>query len=74
MPSKQLQAYSGSLDAIKKMSEIMKRESTPNESIVGNRSDTSSHYRINCGKNPVPVGEIVKYCVEQLKMKRYKYR
>jgi hypothetical protein len=52
----------------------MKRESTPNESIVGNRSDTSSHYRINCGKNPVPVGEIVKYCVEQLKMKRYGYR
>ena len=73
-PSKQIQTYSGSLDAFKKMSEIMKNENAHNKLALGNRNDTSSHCRINCGKNPVPVGEIVKHCVEQLKKKSYEYQ
>jgi hypothetical protein len=56
------------------MSEIMKQSENYSEKDFGKRSDTSSHYRINCGKNPVPVGEIVKYCVEQLKKKSYEYQ
>jgi hypothetical protein len=52
----------------------MKQSEIYTEKDFGKRSDTSSHYRINCGKNPVPVGEIVKYCVEQLKNKSYEYQ
>ena len=54
------------------MSEIMKRKNVNNELVVlGNKDTASSHYRINGGGNTVQVGEIVKQCVELLKMKRY---
>ena len=52
----------------------MKTENANNELVLGNKNNTSSHYRINGGKNPVPVGEIVKQCVELLKIKRYEYQ
>lgn len=52
----------------------MKRENENNRLVLGNKDNTSSHYRINSGKNPVPVGEIVKQCVELLKQKRYEYQ
>ena len=52
----------------------MKKENVHNDSIFGNRNDTSSHYRIKSGSNPIPVGEIVKQCVELLKQKRYEYQ
>lgn len=52
----------------------MKQSENYSEKDFGKRSDSSSHYRINGGKNPVPVGEIVKYCVKQLKQKRYEYQ
>ena len=58
----------------KKMSEVMKQSEKYSEKDFGKRSDTSSHYRINCGKEPVAVGEIVKQCVELLKQKRYEYQ
>lgn len=50
----------------------MKRKNVNNELVVlGNKDNASSHYRINGGGNTVQVGEIVKQCVELLKMKRY---
>ncbi len=52
----------------------MKQSEKYSEKDFGKRSDTSSHYRINCGKEPVAVGEIVKQCVELLKQKRYEYQ
>ena len=52
----------------------MKQPEKYSEKDFGKRSDTSSHYRINCGKDPIQIGEIVKQCVEQLKIKRYEYQ
>lgn len=52
----------------------MKQSEIYTEKDFGKRSDSSSHYRINCGKNPVQVGVIVKQCVELLKQKRYEYQ
>lgn len=52
----------------------MKTENANNELVLRNENNTSSHYRIKSGSNPVQVGEIVKQCVEQLKMKRYDYQ
>lgn len=52
----------------------MKQTEKYTEKYFGKRSDTSSHYRINLGRNPVLAGEIVKQCVELLKMKRYEYQ
>ena len=48
----------------------MKTENKNNELVLGNKDNTSSHYRIKWDKNPVQIGEIVKQCVEQLKMKQ----
>jgi len=56
------------------MSEIMKKENVHNELVLENKDSSSSHYHIKSGSNPVPVGEIVKYCVEQLKKKSYEYQ
>ncbi len=52
----------------------MKQSEKYTEKDFGKRNGASSHYRINCGKNPIQIGEIVKQCVEQLKMKRYEYQ
>ncbi len=52
----------------------MKKENVHNDSVFGNKNNTSSHYHIKSGSNPVPVGEIVKQCVEQLKTKRNEYQ
>ena len=54
----------------------MKTENKNNELVLGNKDNTSSHYRIKSSVdgNPVPVGVIVKQCVELLKMKRYEYQ
>ena len=52
----------------------MKQSENYTEKDFGKRSDTSSHYRINGGKSPVPVGVIVKQCVELLKQKCYEYQ
>lgn len=49
----------------------MKQSEIHNKIDFRKRSDTSSHYRINCRGNTLSVGVIAKQCVEQLKMKRY---
>lgn len=49
----------------------MKKDNLRNEPVLENKNNTSSHYRIKSDSNPVPVGEIVKQCVELLKQKRY---
>lgn len=36
-----------------------------------NGNGSSSHYRINRGENPIHISEIIKRCLEELRMKRY---
>ena len=49
----------------------MKQSENYSEKDFGKRSDTSSHYRINRGENPVHISEIIKRCMEELRMKRH---
>ena len=51
------------------MSEIMKTENVNNELVLGNKDNSSSHYRIKWDRNPVQIGEIVKQCVDELKVR-----
>ncbi len=52
----------------------MKQEKVNNKMVFGNKNNTSSHYRIKSGSDFVAVGEIVKECVERLKILRREYQ
>jgi hypothetical protein len=49
----------------------MKQSKIHTKNDFGKRSGSSSHYRINRGENPVHISEIIKRCLEELRMKRY---